>query len=31
VLFAIGASAYLIAFAIMHLLTPRMQPAKLEV
>ncbi|SAL60836.1 MFS transporter [Caballeronia telluris] len=31
VLFAIGASAYLIAFAIMHFLTPRMQPAKLEV
>ncbi|MDR5753239.1 MULTISPECIES: MFS transporter [unclassified Caballeronia] len=31
VLFAIGASAYLIAFAIMHVLTPRMQPAKLEV
>jgi ACS family hexuronate transporter-like MFS transporter len=30
VLFAIGASAYLIAFAIMHMLTPKMTPAKLE-
>ncbi|SAK85336.1 major facilitator transporter [Caballeronia pedi] len=30
VLFAIGASAYLIAFGIMHLLTPKMTPAKLE-
>ncbi|KND61154.1 Hexuronate transporter [Candidatus Burkholderia verschuerenii] len=29
VLFAIGASAYLIAFAIMHILTPKMTPAKL--
>jgi ACS family hexuronate transporter-like MFS transporter len=29
VLFAIGASAYLIAFGIMHLLTPKMTPAKL--
>jgi MFS transporter, ACS family, hexuronate transporter len=30
VLFAIGASAYLIAFFIMHLLTPKMTPAKLS-
>ncbi len=29
VLFAIGASAYLIAFVIMHMLTPKMAPAKL--
>ena len=30
VLFAIGALAYLIAFAVMHMLTPRMAPAKFE-
>lgn len=30
VLFAIGALAYLIALAVMHLLTPRMSPAKLK-
>ncbi|TCK36490.1 ACS family hexuronate transporter-like MFS transporter [Paraburkholderia sp. BL8N3] len=30
VLFAIGALAYLVAFAVMHLLTPRMSPAKLD-
>ncbi|MBW8835177.1 MAG: MFS transporter [Burkholderia sp.] len=30
VLFAIGALAYLVAFGVMHLLTPRMAPAKLE-
>jgi ACS family hexuronate transporter-like MFS transporter len=30
VLFAIGALAYLVALAVMHLLTPRMSPAKLN-
>lgn len=30
VLFAIGASAYLIALAVMHGLTPKMKPAKLD-
>ncbi|WP_109483979.1 MFS transporter [Paraburkholderia sp. C35] len=30
VLFAIGALAYLVALVVMHLLTPRMTPAKLE-
>ncbi|MEM5343112.1 MFS transporter [Paraburkholderia azotifigens] len=30
VLFAIGALAYLLALAIMHMLTPRMSPAKLD-
>jgi ACS family hexuronate transporter-like MFS transporter len=30
VLFAIGALAYLIALAVMHMLTPRMSPAKLK-
>ncbi|MGU7784439.1 MFS transporter [Burkholderia sp. PU8-34] len=30
VLFAIGALAYLLALAVMHVLTPRMKPAKLD-
>jgi ACS family hexuronate transporter-like MFS transporter len=30
VLFAIGALAYLVAFGVMHLLSPRMTPAKLD-
>lgn len=30
VLFAIGALAYLLALAVMHALTPRMAPAKLD-